>query len=560
MDPSIGALPKTSPSPAPGSSPSPVSGKPGELGDKPLRQVESSGASVIAASSSLPHVEHGPARLALSGKLTQVLGEFSEESPCLHNRCGPRVRDAASLIDLVGHPPKENRLGGLYQMSVRYKAVLGALDTHRQALENKIPAGSDAVIRAADGHIRNLETLSKAADAYITKHEGKKGQESAVHAMGILKKEIRHEISLINTVTQSAPSGGLEGMTWGDAMSGANYRLLDSVSRLHDGALDTARSVEKFGSGQVSQVSKLVYGEGAGAKVTVFKPDPPREESDQVAAAILSKIEIDPEAPCYAARNVATAFINESLGQKNITHCDLALHNGEIGIAMDMAPGKPLQSTRLIDPPPHHLAGLEDDSLDPEMVGAKKVDGEWKTEKIEVRVSTLTNGDAAITANLQKELIGLQWIDAICGQVDRHAENYLVKVDSVSKEVTVSGIDNDFSFGRKPSEGSTKLLKSVGLPPLIDKDTSDRLKATDFDRDLAPTLETLLSREELAAAKSRFTEVQTHARELETAGRAVTNWQTWTDDGGNSVTAVLTAAGPEASYYARECDSEAMTQ
>lgn len=48
---------------------------------------------------------------------------------------------------------------------------------------------------------------------------------------------------------------------------------------------------------------------------------------------------------------------------------------------------------------------------------------------------------------LQRKLSNLEWTDLLCGQVDRHAANYMVDLDIDKGTAEVVGIDNDASFG-----------------------------------------------------------------------------------------------------------------
>lgn len=52
-----------------------------------------------------------------------------------------------------------------------------------------------------------------------------------------------------------------------------------------------------------------------------------------------------------------------------------------------------------------------------------------------------------ITGNLQRQLVNLQVLDYITGQIDRHTNNYFIQEDESTGMLTgVTGIDNDFSI------------------------------------------------------------------------------------------------------------------
>ena len=57
---------------------------------------------------------------------------------------------------------------------------------------------------------------------------------------------------------------------------------------------------------------------------------------------------------------------------------------------------------------------------------------------------------------MRKELNGLQWLDIVTGQGDRHAHNYLI---DVREDLTVTGIDNDQCFTGYRTEAQTYVIK-----------------------------------------------------------------------------------------------------
>lgn len=526
-------------------------------------QVPASAPSVSSSALAPPHADQ-PRPIELSGRLQQVLEEMRDGSPCLHTRCGPQVMDAASLMSEVGRKPTADRLFGLYKMSEHYKAVTGALDNYHELLQQRVGigapvAGTKEGPGQADALFAQLREIDLAADAYIAKHgkSTKEADRAAVAAMQKLKEQIQHETTYIGQVANSAAR--IQGMSWKDAVTGANYRLLDAISAHNDARLNTGRSVEQFGSGAINSVSKLVYG----SRETIFKPDPAKAPPE--AEDILAKIGVSAASPNFAARNVATAYLSEALGQSCAPHCTFALHNGRIGIAMDMAPGRSPQideAVRISDDQMRVYTGQArelDQDLDAmlkDMNIAKKSDGHYYRSVPKVDIAHFTAGlddpmKARVEANWQRELVSLQWLDAISGQVDRHGGNYLVGVDRATGNVTVTGIDNDFSFGRQPTRAAADAIgrKELGLPPLIDRGMADRLTGMDFDRDVAPTLGTLLSRDEVDAAKARFTQVKTEAARLVRDGKVVDDWQAWRD-GERTAGQVLVAARDN--YWARE--------
>ncbi len=154
---------------------------------------------------------------------------------------------------------------------------------------------------------------------------------------------------------------------------------------------------------------------------------------------------------------------------------------------------------------------------------------------------------ADLQASLHEELNGLEWCDMLTGQGDRHSANYMIDIQGDTAKVT--GIDNDFAFGKTQTGLLTynpeKGITSVGTPKLIDRKTYTKLTAADFDTDMLPKLKGLLTDEEIDASRQRFTAVKAEAARLATTGCVVDNWKTWRSSDGNNFTAseYLAAAG-----------------
>ena len=71
-------------------------------------------------------------------------------------------------------------------------------------------------------------------------------------------------------------------------------------------------------------------------------------------------------------------------------------------------------------------------------------------ERYKNKTASSDSGDISqkITGNLQRQLVNLQVLDYITGQIDRHTNNYFIQEDESTGMLTgVTGIDNDFSFG-----------------------------------------------------------------------------------------------------------------
>jgi hypothetical protein len=504
----ISGLSPTSPQPITPPATSPL-GEPGLLANTDLVQVQARGTPLSRDSGAAAMINTAASNVSLSGRLSQVVDEFRSSSS-LHDRGGPRLRDADSLIKLAGTKPKEDLLGGLWKMSEKYKAVTTGLTDYHQLLQRPI-SGDPAQARVEAGQrVDHLQSLNVKIETYLKAHP----DNATSRAMQTLQRELLHEISEINNVASTAGRGGLgTKMSWTDALQGSNYRLLASVARNHDGQVDPNRSNEDFAGGAINKVAKLVYVTGAEARTVIFKPDPDRIDSREVYRQILRPMGIDPERPNFAARNVASAFASETFGLNSSVHCELALHRGKIGMAMDHAAGRPPQGHAYIavNGLPNRADHTEADfpavmkEFTKKLIfnnedlsgGLAEVDhpafkdwvndsqpkrgpawdrlnqaidsGQLKldqvrdpdtdtpfyfqqgdlicTRKTVVRMPPSTQTDPGLDAQLQKGMNQLEWNDGFAGQRDRHSGNYLVAVDTELGKVQVTGIDNDFSFG-----------------------------------------------------------------------------------------------------------------
>ena len=520
----ISGLSPTSPQPITPPATSPLD-EPGLLADTELVQVQARGTPLSRDSGAAAMINTAASSVSLSGRLSQVVDEFRSSSS-LHDRGGPRLRDADSLIKLAGTKPKDDLLGGLWKMSEKYKAVTTGLTDYHQLLQRPI-SGDPAQARVEAGQrVDHLQSLNVKIETYLKAHP----DNATSRAMQTLQRELLHEISEINNVASTAGRGGLgTKMSWTDALQGSNYRLLASVARNHDGQVDPNRSNEDFAGGAINKVAKLVYGTGAEARTVIFKPDPDRIDSREVNKQILRPMGIDPERPNFAARNVASAFASETFGLSSSVHCELALHRGKIGMAMDLAAGRPPQGHAYIavNGLPNRADHTEADfpavmkEFTKKLIfnnedlsgGLAEVDHpafkEWVndsqpkrgpawdrlnqaidsgqlkldqvrdpdtdtpfyfqqgdlicTRKTVVRMPPSTQTDPGLDAQLQKGMNQLEWNDGFAGQRDRHSGNYLVVVDTELGKVQVTGIDNDFSFGSQQTSVEKRFARGHSI-------------------------------------------------------------------------------------------------
>jgi hypothetical protein len=590
-----------------------IDGQVGELHGRPLDRVQSAALPIEHPSDLPPKVNAAPTPFTsqLSGRMQQVLGEMAgaasssladsalgEAARNLHDRV-PRLMSSKTLEENVGHKPKADLLFGLIGMSTHYKGVLKGLDAYQVKLNTPIGMDPVSAREHAAGLAKDLTAIYQRAEQYIAQHEGTPAKVTAVDAMRVMQSQVMSEMALVNRVATSlVDNAGVRGMSWKDSIAGAGYRLIDSVARYNDSNL--AEANDSFGGGQVNQVAKLTYRTPQGGLETrIFKADPQKLDTrtsspvhNRNTQAIINQVlvpsGIDPERPAFAARNVAMAFVNEALGLNNLVHCSFALHNETIGMAMDEAPGRSSHhhvkqavpgvvfgSVRdvfqMMDAQyPRHSRQARIEEVLNEISEDYKVVWNNPNTRAEmasdVELQNLANWTQRITtsgypellsadmdglkhANLQHALSNLEWLDGLCGQTDRHGFNFMTHAAG-DGSITVTGIDNDFSFGANINGLPPGIGNCIsGLPQLIDSRLAARLNALDFDRDFKPTLDTLLTPEEVSAARARFDQLKAHALSLQPAG-VIDDWQT-TQIGGLSVHSYLLAAGDDSSSYYR---------
>jgi len=103
-------------------------------------------------------------------------------------------------------------------------------------------------------------------------------------------------------------------------------------------------------------------------------------------------------------------------------------------------------------------------------------------------------------ARLRNGLNDLQWLDALCGQLDRNPQNYFVDGD-----MNVHAIDNDLSFGAVTTQFGKD--NCPPLPKVISNELRSALMRLD-EQALRATLSHLLEPEEVEAAVERLHLIQ----------------------------------------------------
>lgn len=131
----------------------------------------------------------------------------------------------------------------------------------------------------------------------------------------------------------------------------------------------------------------------------------------------------------------------------------------------------------------------------------------------------LAQNNRVISANdpvLQRSLVRLQMLDAICGQIDRHHGNYYIHTDPAGQVTQVIGIDNDLAFGAKHTEIKETRKQYYGLPPIIDRNYAEAILQMDTDS-VKSALDGVLGQGELNALITRIRLVQESLRAMPNA-------------------------------------------
>ena len=134
-----------------------------------------------------------------------------------------------------------------------------------------------------------------------------------------------------------------------------------------------------------------------------------------------------------SGRNVATSRMASMMGIGNliakserVEAIEPGKENGRVGNLMDKADG----------------------------TEAKELIGQYIISELGNSDKKYRDGDIGamvagkMSGSFQKDLSNLQVFDYICGQIDRHFENFFIQTDANEQFSGVTGIDNDLSFGQ----------------------------------------------------------------------------------------------------------------
>ncbi|WP_433998042.1 hypothetical protein [Endozoicomonas sp.] len=384
--------------------------------------------------------------------------------------------------------------------SFDFQRLNNIVKEHQGKLAEKLPTDDASIkeqgkkmIDSLEEGMQRIDTIFKTGIHYFPENE--------VEMLKDMRQQLNSERSLVlQVLRQDGASAAGEKLDWKSAteFKRLGYDLTHDVTRhLSEYHGKEAKTEEALGSGKAHTVTKLSFEDGDETVDKVFKSEDAVDTSHFKEHTDKAKY-LDTQRPRFAARNLASQSLQDTLGLKLLPKTELTVHNGKVGLLMDVAKGKqPFTAKDGI---------AKDIPFDPKE-------------------------NPKVAAEIAKNLNSAEWLDCFCGQQDRNAGNYLINPET--GQVTL--VDNDHSFypgqtsidhSEVKTGASGWLSPWPGPPTLIDRDVLNKLNATTVD-DITAKLTGLLQPEEIEATISRLEELKEHAELLEEQGLVVDDWETW---------------------------------
>ena len=304
-----------------------------------------------------------------------------------------------------------------------------------------------------------------------------------------------------------------------------------------------------LGSGAMNSVWLIPYTDPQTGKVyqMVFKPEldnPEMVNADAVFTGIgykptptksgtLRFTEEGERKPAnLAGRAVATYRVDQLLGLQIVPPTYLTIENGQVGTVMALAPGyAPAMSDKTsrvrLDPDLAQWLREQPSEVLLEYAAAQGYSGLslGGDDVLVLRREGGTDFEREILGGLnfndpelRDQAIKLQFLDALCGQVDRNSKNLFVDGS------TLSAIDNDLAFGQKAEIGRDKC---PALPTVVSAELRTTL-LTLKDEELRATLSPLLEEVEVEATVQRLHVIQLALKRTgDDAIRVVSSAEEW---------------------------------
>jgi hypothetical protein len=247
---------------------------------------------------------------------------------------------------------------------------------------------------------------------------------------------------------------------------------------LSDTQLKT-EGVEKRGGMNVAK--EITYQTESGEFSGYFKKDKGFSQSLQKHEQRVGINQVDPN---YGKRAVAMYRLDQLLGAGVTSRAEFAVHKGQLGVVTETAKGTQAgQSTFAAD----------------------------KDQQAQLGPGAVLTSDPVFQRGVNK----LQILDAICGQLDRHRDNWVIDTDEKGNVKGITGIDLDMAFGENMTdiEGEGLGENYLALPPIIDAEFALTLKKIKPD-DIRNAIQGLLSKGEVEATVQRFEKVLKRINEI----------------------------------------------
>ena len=390
-----------------------------------------------------------------------------------------------------------SKAGHLGQVSI-------SINLHDQILNQPLAKYADAIEAHGRQVIDNLQEGVNQVD-HVLRSQGHIMSPAEYQYLTGINRALQAEQKLMLQVMEDpgavAVAGSLD-LRQAMELKRLGYDLTPAMAQhfspLNDRQLKQGSGVN-FGSGAIHSVTRLRYETPTGVVDKIFKGEDPVDPCpfDSITGP---ENYLDKNKPRFAARNFAAARFDRMLGTSLMPRMELAVHEGQLGVLMDVAKG--------VKPWEQHFNTYN-----------------W--------IPVEDQRQPQVAASIQQQLNSAEWLDGICAQQDRHAGNLFV--DPKSGKVTL--IDNDMGFypgqhhvrsaSRNPGfrrfSGST-----AGLPAVIDARVYQQLMSITPSQ-IQQQMNGLLTRQEIQATVDRVAELQHHARQLADTGRVIKNWQQWHD-------------------------------
>lgn len=449
----------------------------------------------------------------------------------------PPTLQHAMRVELMAVDQLTEKIGAVPQGSAHHENLIAALAESRK----KISVLEDKPLAELSGNrstilediAEPIERLMASASAYEDEQDEIGDDEKQEAAWALHEAARRYLFALpknLDLILDDPCFGKIAGhATVGQALAAKirGIAFADCEFADYNGStLDAGNSVEQFGSGSSNTVARLVHRDGT---PRVFKPELDRYDPDRPFFSVLVDAGIPPRAPNFGNRSIASRLVSEFLGAEVMPEACFALHQGRIGLLMDLAKGRPTVGEKAwMDWPDQAGAERMGPARRKDLL-IEQHDGRWASfARPFVKPWTAPLSPDA-QAGLLEQLNRLEWTDMGTGELDRHRGN--IFIDIQGDQVKVTGVDNEFCFGDnqdKLVDGSR--ASSPGPARLIDAKLYGRLMDGDLDAALLSKLSGLLTGKAIAATRDRFEAMRQRARSL-SPDYVVADWRTWRTPG-----------------------------